>query len=32
VNKAKAQAVVNELENRAMQSKGRLKKYMQQVK
>ena len=32
VNKAKAQAVVDELENRAMQSKGRLKKYMQQVK
>ena len=32
VNKAKAQAVVDELESRAMQSKGRLKKYMQQVK
>ena len=32
VNKVKAQAVVDELENRAMQSKGRLKKYMQQVK
>ena len=26
VNKAKAQAVVDEMENRAMQSKGRLKK------
>ncbi|HFC8840557.1 TPA: plastocyanin/azurin family copper-binding protein [Neisseria subflava] len=32
VNKAKAQAVVDEMENRAMQSKGRLKKYMAQVK
>ena len=32
MNKAKAQAVVDEMENRAMQSKGRLKKYMAQVK
>ena len=32
VNKAKAQAVADELEKRAMQNKGRLKKYMEQVK
>ena len=32
VNKAKAQEVADELEKRAMQNKGRLKKYMEQVK
>ena len=32
VNKAQAQAVADELEKRAMQNKGRLKAYMQQVK
>ncbi|MGF6147772.1 Cupredoxin [Kingella potus] len=32
VNKTQAQAVADELEKRAMQNKGRLKKYMEQVK
>ena len=32
VNRAQAQAAVDELEKRSMQNKGRLKKYMQQVK
>lgn len=32
VNKAEAQKVVNELEERASENKGRLRKYMQQVK
>ena len=32
VNKTEAQAMVDELEKRSMQNKGRLKKYMQQVK
>ncbi|EGV37656.1 pseudoazurin [Neisseria weaveri] len=31
-NKAEAQAMVDEMERRSMQNKGRLKKYMQQVK
>ncbi len=32
VNKAQAQAAVDEMEKRAMQNKGRLKKYLEQVK
>ena len=32
VNKAQAQAAVDEMEKRAMQNKGRLKKYWEQVK
>ena len=32
VNKAQAQAAADEMERRAMQNKGRLKKYMQEVK
>lgn len=32
VNKAEAQTAVDEMEKRSMQNKGRLKKYMQQVK